>query len=203
VHFAKRNCDGKDERRPALLTILVALCFVLAVGSAAADPVVKFSPEISIDGRTVPLRGTGRLVWMRLVTVYDAALYLPMDVAAKDVLKDVPKQLELSYHVAIEGHKFGESATPFLEKNVPQEELAKLKPRIEQLNKLYRDVKEGDRYALTYAPGKGTTLSLNNVPLGTIEGADFAAAYYAIWLGARPISDSMRDELIGVKKKRK
>ncbi|MDD1633559.1 MAG: chalcone isomerase family protein, partial [Methylococcaceae bacterium] len=64
-------------------------------------------------------------------------------------------------------------------------------------NRLYRDVKEGDRYALDYAPGKGTTLSLNGSPLGTIEGADFAAAYYAIWLGAKPISDTMRDELTG------
>jgi hypothetical protein len=186
-----------------VLAVLTLLGFFLTADHAIADPVVTFSPEISIEGRTVPLRGTGRLVWMRLVTVYDAALYLPLDIAARDVLTDVPKQLELSYHVSIEGHKFGESATPFLEKNVPKEALAKLKPRIEQLNKLYRDVKEGDRYALTYAPGKGTTLSLNNTPLGTIEGADFAAAYYAIWLGAKPISDSMRDELIGVKKKRK
>jgi hypothetical protein len=203
VYIAKRINDRTHMARQALLAALVALCAALAAGSAAADPVVKFSPEISIDGRTVPLRGTGRLVWMRLVTVYDAALYLPMDVAAKDVLIDVPKQLELSYHVSIEGHKFGESAEPFLKKNVPREELERLKPKIEQLNKLYRDVKEGDRYALTYAPGKGTTLSLNNAPLGTIEGADFAAAYYAIWLGAKPISDSMRDELTGLKKKRK
>lgn len=203
MYFARRINKGTGMARRSLLTALVALGVALAVGSAVADPVVTFSPETSIDGRTVPLRGTGRLVWMRLVTVYDAALYLPMDVAAKDVLNDVPKQLELSYHVSIEGHKFGESATPFLEKNVPQEVLVRLKPRIEQLNKLYRDVKEGDRYALTYAPGKGTTLSLNNTPLGTIEGADFAAAYFAIWLGAKPISDTMRDELTGLKKKRK
>jgi hypothetical protein len=139
---------------------------------------------------------------MRIVTVYDAALYLPGDVAGKDVLKDVPKRLELSYHLSIKGPKFGESAGPYLEKNVPAEELARLKPRIEQLNGFYRDVKEGDRYALTYVPGKGTTLSLNGNPLGTIDGADFAAAYFTIWLGAKPISDTLRDELIGEAKKK-
>jgi hypothetical protein len=112
-------------------------------------------------------------------------------------LTDVPKRLELRYHVSIKGKKLGESAEPYLEKNVTPEALARLRPRIEQLNRLYRDVREGDRYALTYAPGRGTTLSLNNEPLGTIEGADFAAAYYTIWLGAKPISDSMRDELTG------
>jgi hypothetical protein len=134
---------------------------------------------------------------MKFVTVYDAALYLPGDAAGKDALKDVPKRLEIRYHVSIKAEKFGESAEPFLKKNVPAEKLAGIRQRIEQLNRLYRDVKEGDRYALDYAPGKGTTLSLNGSPLGTIEGADFADAYFAIWLGAKPINDTMRDELMG------
>ena len=183
-------------RRQFIVSALIALCSLLSGTPTLADPRAAFAPEITVHGQTLPLRGTGRLVWMRVVTIYDAALYLPADVPGKDVLRDVPKRLELRYHISIKGEKFGESAVPFLEKNVPREELARLKPRLEQLNGLYRDVKEGDRYALDYAPGKGTTLSLNGSPLGTIEGADFAAAYYAIWLGAKPISDTMRDELM-------
>jgi hypothetical protein len=182
-----------------LIAALVILGSVFQSSTAIASPAAKFDPSVLISDQTIPLRGIGRLVWIRLVTVYDAALYLPADIPGKNVLTDVPKRLELSYHVSIKGEKFGESAGPFLEKNVSREELARLRPRIEQLNRLYRNVKEGDRYALTYAPGKGTTLSLNNEPLGTIEGADFAAAYLTIWLGAKPISDSMRDDLTGIK----
>jgi Chalcone isomerase-like len=178
-------------------TALIVLCAMLAEMTAWADPRALFSPEAAVHGQALPLRGVGRLVWMRMVTVYDAALYLPADVPGKDVLKDVPKRLELRYHISIKGEKFGESAEPFLEKNVPKDVLAWLKPRIEQLNRLYRDVKEGDRYALDYAPGTGTTLSLNGSPLGVIGGPDFAAAYFAIWLGAKPISDTMRDALMG------
>ena len=181
-----------------LITALILVGSVFQSSPVIASPAAKFAPDVAVNGQTIPLRGTGRLVWMRLVTVYDAALYLPAGIPGKDVLTDVPKQLELSYHISIKGKKFGESAEPYLEKNVTPEELARLRPRIEQLNKLYRDVKEGDRYALTYAPGKGTTLSLNNEPLGTIEGADFAAAYFAIWLGAKPISEAMRDDLTGL-----
>ena len=184
-------------RRQFIVSALIALCSLLSGTPSLADPRAQFSPEAVVHGQTLPLRGAGRLVWMRVVTVYDAALYLPADVPGKDVLGDFPKRLELRYHISIKGEKFGGSAVPFLEKNVSREELARLKPRLERLNGLYRDVKEGDRYALTYAPGKGTTLSLNGTPLGTIEGADFAAAYYAIWLGAKPISDTMRDELMG------
>ena len=188
--------------RQRFLTAFTVLFAVLSSTSTIADPRAQFSPEITVHGQSLPLRGAGRLVWMRMVTVYDAALYLPGDVVGRDVLKDVPKRLELRYHISIKGPKFGESAVPFLEKNLPREELARLKPRLEQLNGLYRDVKEGDRYALTYVPGKGTALSLNGEPLGTIEGADFAAAYFTIWLGAKPISDTMRDDLIGEAKKK-
>ena len=191
-------CSG---RRSGLLAV-VFLCAALSGTPATADPRAQFKLEAAVLGKVLPLRGTSRLVWMRIVTVYDAALYLPAEVPGRDSLTDVPKRIELRYHVSIKGKKFGESAEPYLEKNVMPEALARLRPRIEQLNRLYRDVREGDRYALTYAPGKGTTLSLNNEPLGTIEGADFAAAYYTIWLGAKPISDSMRDELTGTTKRK-
>ena len=189
-------CSG----RQIFLTAFTVLFAVLSGAPAIADPRAQFTPEITVHGQMLPLRGTGRLVWMRVVAVYDAALYLPADVPGKDMLRDVPKRLELRYHIAIKGEKFGESAVPFLEKNVAAEELARLKPRLEQLNRLYRDVKEGDRYALTYAPGKGTTLTLNGNPLGTIDGADFATAYFTIWLGKKPISDTLRDELTGLAK---
>ena len=184
--------------RQFIVSALIALCSLLSGTPSLADPRAQFSPEAVVHGQALPLRGAGRLVWMRMVTVYDAALYLPTDVPGKDALKDVPKRLELRYHISIKGEKFGESAVPFLEKNVPREELARLKPRLEQLNRLYRDVKEGDRYALTYAPGKGTALTLNGNSLGTIDGADFSAAYFTIWLGAKPISDTMRDDLTGL-----
>jgi hypothetical protein len=175
---------------------------MLSSTSTIADPREQFSPEVTVHGQTLPLRGTGRLVWMRMITVYDAALYLTADVPGKDVLRDVPKRLELRYHISIKGETFGESAEPFLKKNVPPDELARIRYRIEQLNRLYRDVKEGDRYALDYAPGSGTMLSLNGSPLGSIEGADFAAAYFAIWLGGKPISDTLRDELTGAAKRK-
>jgi hypothetical protein len=62
---------------------------------------------------------------------------------------------------------------------------------------LYRDVKPGDRYALTYVPGVGTELALNGTRLGTVAGADFAAAVFAIWLGPKAIDDSLKTQLLG------
>ena len=62
----------------------------------------------------------------------------------------------------------------------------------------FRDVGAGDRYALTYQPDIGTTLSLNGEPLGTIAGSDFARAYFGIWLGDEPLRKKFRDRLLGI-----
>ena len=65
-----------------------------------------------------------------------------------------------------------------------------------KIDALYQDVEPGDRYALTYVPGAGTELAKNGEPLGVIPGADFASAYFAIWLGDDPIDASLRDQLL-------
>ncbi len=63
--------------------------------------------------------------------------------------------------------------------------------------RLYRDVRKGDECWLPYRPGRGTELALNGAPLGAVEGADLAAAYFRIWLGERPVSTSLRKSLLG------
>jgi hypothetical protein len=64
------------------------------------------------------------------------------------------------------------------------------------MNAAYRGVAPGDRYALVYAPGSGTTLLWNGEERVTISGADFAAAYFAIWLGHDPVDESLRRRLL-------
>jgi hypothetical protein len=45
-------------------------------------------------------------------------------------------------------------------------------------------------------PRRGTELSYNGKPLVLIEGADFASAYFAIWLGRNPIDKDLKKQLI-------
>ena len=81
--------------------------------------------------------------------------------------------------------------------NTDAETLKKLQPRILKHNTFYTDVNPGDRYSLTYIPGKGTELAKNGTPVGIIEGADFASVIYAIWLGQKPINRSFKRQLLG------
>jgi hypothetical protein len=51
---------------------------------------------------------------------------------------------------------------------------------------------------LTYLPGIGTELALNGRPMGVIEGADFAAAIFSLWLGENPYDRQFKSALLGL-----
>jgi len=180
----------------ARLLIFILLVFHPIIATALTVEGITFQETIIINNKQLPLRGAALLRWLNIFKVYVAALYLPNNGAPDDVLADIPKRLEISYLVSIPGPDFGKGAEAILERNNSPDLLARLRGRIDQLNAVYRDVKPGDRYALTYVPGQGTELSYNGQPLITIEGADFAAAYFGIWLGNDPIDREMRRRLI-------
>ena len=74
--------------------------------------------------------------------------------------------------------------------------LDRLRSSIDHLNRLYTDVQPGDHYALTYVPGVGTELALNGETKGLIEGAEFSAVLFAIWIGRQPVDESLRKQLL-------
>lgn len=177
--------------------MLLALNFILPVPShALMVESISFADSTTIGGKPVPLRNAALLRYLKVIKVYVAALYLQEGVAAEEVLSDVPKRLEISYLVSIKGPDFDKGAAPVLERNQTPAELARLQRRIDRINAAYKDVKSGDRYSLTYLPGQGTELALNGTPLIVIEGADFAAAYFGIWLGREPIDDKLKRDLL-------
>ena len=103
----------------------------------------------------------------------------------------------MKYYHPISSEDFAKATRVKILDNVDAAEAKRLNSRIERLAALYRDVQPGDRYALTYLPGEGTRLSLNGKILGTISGDDFARAVFSIWLGANPIDETFRDQLLG------
>ncbi len=178
---------------------LLAAAILLWSPPARADVSVggvRFPGEAAALDQPVKLKGAGLFRWKWVVKVYAAALYLPAGVERFDPTDDVARRLEFSYLVGIEGRDFGPAADSLMSQNFPGESLAPLRERIERLHAAYVDVKPGDRYALSYVPGRGTELTLNGRRLALVEGADFARAYFAIWLGERPIDDGLRDRLL-------
>jgi len=177
--------------------LALALFLMVPVASLAAEiEDVPFPDTVDSGEEALPLFGLGLLRYRVLFRGYVGGLYLPPGSRSTQTLDDIPKALELYYFWDIEGRFFGEAADELLARTHPPERIEALRSRLDRLHRLYRDVKPGDRYRLTYTPGRGTTLSYNGEPLGTIEGADFAADYFGIWLGRDPLSEAFRDQML-------
>ena len=190
--------NSSKAARCILLVTLISTVLSIMPPRAHALTIEKvtFADSIQVGPAKLSLHNAALLRYLKFIKAYVAALYLPEGVKTEDVLSDVPKRLELNYLVSIKGPDFGKGAEPTLKLNQTPAELARLRSRIDRINAIYRDVKPGDRYALTYLPGRGTELALNGTPLTVIEGADFAAAYFGIWLGRASIDDKLKRDLL-------
>jgi len=186
----------KSGNRFAWIVCMVLWLVGAEISWAAEIEGVTFTDRYQTGATTLVLNGVGLLRYRIFIKAYVAALYLGEGVRPEDVLSDVPKRLELEYFWAISGPDFGKAGDAILADNVPAATVALLRPRLDRINALYTNIKPGDRYALTYLPGVGTELALNGKPRGVIEGADFATSYFAIWLGKKPLDDSLKAQLL-------
>jgi hypothetical protein len=175
---------------------MVVLLTIIPGLHAAEIEGVTFKDHFTVNGTDLDIRGTGLFRYLKFIKAYVGALYMPSDVASEDVLSDIPKRLEVEYFHAIKGEDFGPATNKVMAQNVDAETFERLKPLVEYHNSLYRDVEPGDRYSLTYIPGEGTVLALNDRPLGTIEGAEFAAAVFSMWLGEKPMNKAFKNQLL-------
>jgi len=178
-------------------SVIVIVCLMLLLAGPSTSAWATGSATDGafaerVDSARGPLRldGTGVLPCCRLAR---AAFYLPPDAAGRDPLDDVAKRLEIEDFRAIDADRFDPAADMLLRRQLPAERLAALRG----LHARYESVEPGDRYALTYVPGLGTELAKNGRSLAVIPGADFASAYFGIWLGEKPVDSGLRAALRG------
>jgi hypothetical protein len=179
---------------PRFLAVLAVLALAFALPAAGFAP---SPPVLKEDGASFVRVGQTTFRWKSILKVYDIALHLGTGQKAPRALADVPMRLELVYHRAFTSNEIIKSGDALMRRNLDPATFDKLAPRLAELNRAYVGVKPGDAYALTYVPGRGTTLRLNGNALATIPGYDFADSYFRIWLGDDPISGTIRDELLG------
>jgi hypothetical protein len=182
------------------LLAAAALALTSTAVPAAEIEGVTFAERISVAGVPFELARTALLRYRIVFRGYVAALYVAPGAAPESVYAtDAPKRLEISYFWGIPGSAFAKASEEGIARNLGPAAVARIRPALDQLHALYVDVRPGDRYALTYVPGRGLELSLNGVPRGApIEGAEVAAAVFSIWFGPQPFDVGLKRELLGL-----
>jgi hypothetical protein len=82
--------------------------------------------------------------------------------------------------------------------NLTAEALNVLRDRIDQFNAMFDTLVEGDSVKIDYLPDRGTSVSINGVNKGNISGFDFQQALLKIWLGDKPVTDSLKKAMLGL-----
>ena len=182
------------------LCIALALGATLVLGGTATAKEfagVTLPDTATVAGKTLKLNGMG-LRKKAIFKVYVGGLYLeaPSKDAAAILAADAPRELAMQFLREVDKAKLAETYREGFTANAPDKAAAQ-KANVDKFLSWVADVKDGTKWAITYVPGKGTTLALDGKEAGTIEGKDFADLVFSLWLGPKPPSEDLKKGLLG------
>lgn len=178
------------------LAVLFLAAWV-ACSSEASAKAREFPAVVEKEGYLFELQGKGykRFLFMK---AFDAGFYTTSGVSKDDLLEDVPKYLEVEYHVSIPGKSLTDYTITHMKRNVTREEFSDLKTEILQMGEYFVDLKPRDRFSLIYLPGVGTQFAHNGKLVGVVSGDKFGRALFSVWIGVKPFDPSLKRKIIGL-----
>jgi hypothetical protein len=184
------------------LVLLAALWAPVALAQPAYAAMcrdVQFPDSMTAAGGGLVLNGLGiRKATLLSIKVYVAGLYLPQKSrdAAGILRSDGRWRLVLRFVRDVGAGDIRDAFQEGFEK-AAGDKLAALGARIEALKARMVDFKTGQSLSFTHDPAAGVLVDVNGAAGPSIEGADFATALLAIWLGAKPPNEDLKTGLLG------
>jgi hypothetical protein len=183
--------------------IVLACCLVFYISFGIAIEVAGHAIPEKIqraeDGVELVLNGVG-VREKFFFDIYIAALYLEQqsNQAAEVVMGAGAARVEMvMLYSKVEKEKFVQGWREGFEANLEPDQFNRLSERLDQFNGLFETLHQGDRVVLDYFPGKGTRVMLKGHEKGVIEGADFFQALLKVWLGDKPVTEPLKQDLLG------
>jgi hypothetical protein len=186
----------------------IVLSFLLVAGLIAQVAVAREIAGVTVDesiktGDGVELKLNGAGIRSKFFfDIYIAELYMenPATTSAEVIAAPGGKRMVMHFlYDEVGRDKLVEGWDEGFAENTTAEGFAAIKERALAFNSYFVDVKKGDQVILDFRPGTGTTVSIAGQEKGTIPGKDFNDALLNIWLGEKPVTSSLRAELLGGK----
>ena len=168
--------------------LISMLCVIFASQSALANNLPEF---VAKEHAALNVRGEGDLKFFGF-KVYDARLWTqvkphsPSEVFA----------LELIYDMSFKGREIAERSVAEMRK-VGYKDEQKLKRWGEEMMRIFPDVKKGDALIGVSIPNKGAKFYSRDKLIATAEDAEFAKAFFDIWLSEKTSEPKLREKLLG------
>jgi hypothetical protein len=196
-HARQENTMNK----PILLLVTSMLFASLPVsGKEIAGVDIADSLTLSNNGDALVLNGAG-IRKKFFMSIYIGALYLPANSPdARAIISDTGPASVLMHFLysEVSKEKITGGWEDGLKANLPSTDLQALRPRLDKFNLLFRTVHQGDVIRIDYLPGMGTEVRINGEWRGVVAGNDFFRALLKVWLGASPVSSSLKKAMLGL-----
>jgi hypothetical protein len=178
-----------------LLLCLSTQAFAMTVGG------VKLADKIHLGKNDLILNGAG-LRTKYILSIYVGALYLKdKEVTAEAVLADTgAKRVELHILHHLSAGDFMEAFNKAIKENLTTEEYVAVAVRLLRFSTVFREVGEVEKGSLIfidYLPDDGMVLTVNGKELTRIKGEDFYRAMLKIWMGNKPVQESLKKGMLG------
>lgn len=149
-------------------------------------------PEIvAKEHAALNVRGEGDLKFFGF-KVYDARLWTQL----KPHSPSEVFALQLVYEMSFKGRDIAERSLAEMRK-VGYKDEQKLKRWGEEMLRIFPDVKKGDALIGVSVPGKGAKFYSRDKLIAIAEDAEFAKAFFDIWLSEKTSEPKLREKLLG------
>ena len=161
---------------------------VVSVAHAAAPTL-----PVMVTGAMPGLEAVGSHHFRYLLFhVYDATLWAPKGRWSADS----PFALDIRYALDIRGRDLSKRSIEEMRKQ-GHDDAAKLARWAAEMDRVFPDIKAGDRLVGVHVPGREARFYSARGLLGTVPDGEFARAFFDIWLAERTSEPAMRRGLLG------
>lgn len=163
---------------------------------------VKYEEGIELAGARLQLNGAGTR-YKAVFKVYTAGLYLSRKAASTAEVQAAPgpKRLTLTFVREIGSEELGRLFIKGIKSNTPNEEYTRIVGSVMRMSQVFyeaRRMKVGETINMDWVPGKGTVISIRDVPVGDpFPEPEFYGALLLIWIGADPADWQLKEALLG------
>jgi hypothetical protein len=172
------------------VTRALVATFAFAAAAAFAQAIPPLPAALVAELPALKLLGEGRLRWLGL-HVYDSSLWVP----AAPWSFDRPFALDIRYAMNIKGRDL--SVTSIREmKNLGFTDPAKLRRWETEMDRVFPDIKPGDRLVGVHVPGRQARFYGNERLLGSVNDPEFSRAFFGIWLDEKTSEPELRARLL-------
>jgi len=187
-------------RTLALLLGATLLSLGARNGIAAEISGVKLPDQVTVQGKTLKLNGTGlRQATILKINAYAAGLYLENTMHEADAIanSDQAKSIEMVFMRDVSAKQMADAFAEGFDKNCLAG-CTELKPNIAKLQGLLKDMKKGETMAYHFL-ADGVDVMIRGQKMGRVGDKAFSHQLIRVWIGKNPPNSELKDGLVGKK----